>query len=275
MDCREAEEHIAAYLLGTLGPRGTYRLKQHVDTCVKCGLKLREDGDMAAQLACVVPQLEAPHSVKRQLFSRVDAESAGHRTAWPLAAWQRILRQLDRGLAAQPGLAMASMLIGIIALGGFWFSSRLNTIEDLKEALAAQVETVAENEAEMKEMVRNQRYLTYMMASSPGASVTTLSGTEMAAHSLGMVVVEATGTSAILSALDLPTLPEGKVYRVWLIKGDQEYDTGVLAVDSTGYVQKNIELSAPMAEFSAVKVTIEREEGSPGPTGDSVLRGDL
>ena len=75
--------------------------------------------------------------------------------------------------------------------------------------------------------------------------------------------------------VDLPPLPYGMVYQVWLIKDSRVHGAGWFTVDSTGYGQTVIIPVAPFREFDAVGITIEPRGGSIDPTGVSVLSGGL
>jgi hypothetical protein len=77
MDCKEAEQLFATYVFGALDSRRRTALDHHADTCAQCASRQREDGDVLADLAYVVPQLVVPRYVKQRLLSRIDQE-AGH-----------------------------------------------------------------------------------------------------------------------------------------------------------------------------------------------------
>ena len=83
------------------------------------------------------------------------------------------------------------------------------------------------------------------------------------------------GTRALLYFLNLPPLPPFQVYQLWLIKNGQMYSTAIFTVDSTGFGQAVIIPVTPFTEFDGAGVTIEPAGGSTGPTGVSVLKGDL
>ena len=274
MDCKEAQEQFELYLLGALEPREMARTDYHVDTCPECSRKLREEGNIVTELAYAAPQIEVPPQVKRQLFSRIEAAQAPLRTPRVIRDWLRDLVGLGPKLVPHSGITVGVALVAVVVLGGIWFNSRINNIDEEKEVLATQIESVAEGGAEMIEKLKEQRYLTYMSA-APDVSVNRLSATRPAAKSRGMVMAPRTGEAPVLAALDLPPLPKDKVYQVWLIKDGLIYSGGVFTVDSTGYAQTIIPLFAPMASFNAIVITVERAGGSPGPTGESVLKGDL
>ena len=281
MECKEADEQLVSYILGALDDAEMAAMDRHVDSCSECSLKLRLEGDIVTQLTYAVPQLETPPRVKRQLFSRIDAAESGEKSRWTIAGWLRLLPDLGQGVAAHSGVAVASMLVVVMVLGGVWFNSRLNTVASEKEALAAQMESAAAqtqgdsgSESELVERLTAQRYLTNM-AAIPGTSVSVLSGTQQSGNARGMIVVPETGRAALLAALELPPLPSDRVYQVWLVKDGQKHSAGLFTVDSTGYGQTIINLFAPLGYFDGILITIERAGGSADPTGESVLKSDL
>ena len=277
MNCSEAEEQTVPYILGALDAEETASMDKHLANCEECRDRLRQHDDVVATLAYAAPQLDVPPRVKSLLFARIEAGDSTTSTSGRIGEWARALGDLALGRAARPGLAVASAVLAVVIVGGVWFNSRLNEITEDKETLAAQIETVAENEAEMMERQKAQHEL-IQQAATPGTTVKTLSATETAvsAGASAFVVIEATGMKGILTAIDMPPLTEGKAYQVWLIKDGQVHNTGaVFTVDSTGYGQTDIVLSAPLGEFDAMVITIESEGGSTGPTGESVLEGDL
>ena len=88
-------------------------------------------------------------------------------------------------------------------------------------------------------------------------------------------MVSGSKAEAFLLTFDLPLLAEDESYQIWLIKNGVGYSAGTLTIDSTGYGQAVIIPIAPLSEFDAIGITVEPSEGSEGPTGTSVLKGDL
>ena len=278
MDCKKAEEHLEAYLLGALESREMDEVRHHVDTCAECSSILYQHGSVAADLALAVPQISAPPHLKRQLLSRIEAAAPRSRSRRVWGNWSGLLPRLSLRLATPIQMAVAPILILGMVLGWIWFNNRLSDIAEEKEALADKIEIMAEGEAEMKQMVKDQRYLTYMSA-SPGLTVNVLSGTERWGRARGIVMIPQGGDAPFLAALGLPPLPKDKTYQVWLIVLGRMYSAGTFTVDSTGYAQTRINLPmTPLHKIDAIEaivITVEQAGGSPGPTGESVLRGDL
>ena len=279
MDCKYGEEMLVPYLLGAIDDRERRLMDAHLDSCPACILALQGDGEAIARLAYALPQLEVPLHIKERLLDRIDRESRFFIAAsrW-LATARGLGGSFPRALAPHLNKAVASALIVGIVFVVVWFNGRLDSITQENEELTGQVHAAAQREAEVMQVVKTQRDMTYevlSMSSSPGTSVNLLTGTGPWTSARGMMMVSQAGTRALLLVVDLPPLPTDRVYQVWLIKNGQRYSAGWFTVDSTGYGQTVIIPVAPLGEFEAAGITIEPAGGSSDPTGVSVLKGDL
>ena len=279
MDCKEAGELFEPYLLGALDYGDRLLMDSHLDTCLTCSARLQGEGETVARLAFSVPQVEPPSGIKQRLLSRIESEAAPRRDR--LARLRDSLTGLrlglGRGLVPHAAKAVALTLVVGLVLGGVWFNSRLNELSVDNEELNQQIETVVEEEAQVKKMVSDQRFLTSMTA-APGVSVNMLYGTEHSVKAWGILACCAVtdgGPAALLVVLNLPPLPRDNVYQVWLIKNKQRHGVGTFRVDSTGYGQAVIMPVVPFEEFDAIGITIEHAGGGDGPSGTGVLKGDL
>lgn len=277
MDCRESEEKLEPYLLGALDSDELLKMDEHINTCSTCKAKMREEGDVVSHLAFAAPQLKAPPRIKQQLMARIDATRQAPVAGAPTARRTGMMDLFGRSLVAQSGFAAAAAVVLVIVFGGIWFDNRLNEIASEKEELEAKVESMAVTEAEMKRMVEQQRYLTYL-AASPDASVMTLSAstkvTQTARKPSAMVVLHPTNTP-VLVVLNMPVLPLDRVYQAWLVREGIRYSAGMIPVDSSGWGLTGLEFPDDRGGFDAIIITVERAGGSSGPTGERVLTGDL
>ena len=77
----------------------------------------------------------------------------------------------------------------------------------------------------------------------------------------------------VLFVYDLPPVPVGKSYQLWVTAGDQPASAGVFEVDRTGRTRHDALSGPSLAGDVTVAVTIEPEGGSPQPRGPTVLAG--
>jgi hypothetical protein len=80
------------------------------------------------------------------------------------------------------------------------------------------------------------------------------------------------GDQACLVAQQLPALPEGQVYQVWLTRGGEQESGGTFEARG-GDAWFIVRTQEPIANYTAVFVTIEPGSGSVLPTGRHVLDG--
>ena len=278
MECREADDLLEEYLLGDLNDRDSRRMTAHLETCLECGLMLREHSETLASLASAVPQLEPPPRIRQRLFARVDADLRAGIKDRPIIALGRLLAASRPALFSYAGKASVTAIVVGLVFGGIWFNNQLDQISQDSEEMSVQIEEAAERDTHMMDLVKDQHSLTYdalRLSASPDTSVNLLWSTIMPSPARGMLIVSSLGSEALLMVLNLPLLPSAKVYQVWLIKEGHRYDAGLLTVGSTGFAQAVIMPVVPFAELEAVGVTVEPAGGSERPTGTSVLQGDM
>jgi anti-sigma-K factor RskA len=102
-----------------------------------------------------------------------------------------------------------------------------------------------------------------------------LVATDYSPNSTGMLVISSDGEYGVLVVDELPVLDESQQYQLWLIYDGQRTSGGVFSVNDEGYGSLLIDSEQPLSSYPAFGITIEPAGGSPGPTGDKVLGGEL
>ncbi|MCC7353049.1 MAG: anti-sigma factor [Anaerolineae bacterium] len=96
-------------------------------------------------------------------------------------------------------------------------------------------------------------------ASSPGATATRY--------------VPAEGRAGLLVVRNMPPLPAGKAYQLWLVQSGQRDNGGLLQVGQDGSGFLLVKSPRPLHEYEAAGITMEPAGGSPGPTSPRVIGG--
>jgi anti-sigma-K factor RskA len=91
----------------------------------------------------------------------------------------------------------------------------------------------------------------------------------------GILVINQEGTLGTLVVNGLTKLDPSQQYQIWLIKDGIRTSGGVFSVFGSGYGYLYIRSPEPLGSYTSFGVTIEPKGGSPGPTGDKVLGGNL
>jgi hypothetical protein len=99
-----------------------------------------------------------------------------------------------------------------------------------------------------------------------------LSGTQVASHAVGRLYGSADETTLALVALDMPVLPTGKVYQIWMLDSNGDRTSGgTFTVDDLGRGWLLIRTPKPLSNYQGIGITMEPEGGSPAPTGEKML----
>ncbi|HZQ97765.1 MAG TPA: anti-sigma factor [Chloroflexota bacterium] len=246
------------YALGVLGPEELDAVERHADACPRCREVLDRHVEVAALLALAVPQREPPQSLARSLMAaaRGDTTTAERQEAW----WRRALPGSARiawGLASFASLLCSASLAWALNL-----ESRLQT----QPAMLAPAASVSPSD---------------YGGMGPGfalerAQMHRLVGSDAAPEARGWIYTDPQDANALLVAYKLPPLPPDKAYQLWLVTPTQQrYSGGVFSVDAEGYGWLKIKAPATFGSVARVGITVEPRAGSPGPTGQRVLGGDL
>jgi anti-sigma-K factor RskA len=77
----------------------------------------------------------------------------------------------------------------------------------------------------------------------------------------------------VFTAANLPPLPAGRVYQVWVVTAQAPVSAGLLTPDPEGTGQSFFNTAPDIPPPAAVAVSIEPEGGVPAPTGEIYLVG--
>ena len=240
MSERGHEQHhqdVGAYLLGALSEIEATAFKRHLMRCEECANDLERLAVAVDALPRAVEPVEPPPGLKAGLMEIVHREAPAPAGRQGPERERRALRRtwLAR-LSPATGALLATALLALgVALGyGFGALDRGQDRAGVR-TLAAEVDS-----------------------------------SRVPATSARLVVPREGGGDPILRVEGLEQPPEGRVYQVWLLRGEQPVPAGLLAVgaDGTG----GTAIMGDIVGAEAVLVTREREGGAPAPTEIPLMR---
>lgn len=229
---------LPGYALGCLDSAEERQVAAHLENCDHCRLELRRYTWVVDELPLALEMSAPPAELKDRILRR--ARRLGQPDVHPVSAWQRFLDALHRSASAW-GLASLA-LVFILAISNLLLWQRLGMVES---AGGETLRTVA------------------------------LVGAAFAPDATGKLVISRDGEYGVLVVDGLPGLEESQQYQLWLIRDGQRTSGGVFSVNPEGYGMLYIQSPNPLVSYQAVGITIEPAGGSPGPTGEKVLGGDL
>jgi anti-sigma-K factor RskA len=241
--CAELAEQLEAYALGILDAATTREVERHLAACPRCRADLAAVHEVVQALPLAVDLVDPPPTLGRRIQARARREALAR---WLLGRWSLV--------AALLALTFAT------TLWAFSLQGRVDALARERDALAGRL---------WAQGVAAQILL------APDTAPRELVGSEVAPSARGRLYVNPSRDTALLLVENLPPLPEGRAYQLWLIEGDRRASGGVFRVDESGRGYLLVRAAAPLAAYDAVGVTDEPAGGSPGPTGSRVLAGSL
>lgn len=240
---------IAAYALNMLDADEAQQVTAHLAACASCATELQSYLRVVEQLPLAAPDANPPAHLKASLMSQLPTKqnfTAAEKPAPTRIApekrpwWQPLLQTLP---TLSPAWSLASaVLILLLSASNLFLWQRVNQLNQTTPS----------------------HFITVELQASPSAP-----------SAAGVLVMDEQGHAGTLVVDGLPVLDNSKAYQLWLIRDGARTSGGVFSVDSLGYGSLWITSEIPLTRYDSFGVTIEPAGGSPGPTGEKVLGGEL
>jgi anti-sigma-K factor RskA len=248
MDKERFDDLKEAYVLGALPEEERLEFERYLAERPDLQVAVEDLGAFADLLALSPEQQEPSPELRRRIMDTVQAEAVqtqvhprAERRSWLDRLWEAVgLRDL--------ALAGATVLVVGLFSWGMLLQGEMRDLQGRVQVLQGQVQDQSQGP---------------QMIALGGA------GTEQGARA---EVVTLEGDRAVLVAEDMPPVPEGKTYQIWVIKGDTPQPSGLFEPKG-GSIAAVVE--KPVEGADAVAVTVEPEGGSPKPTTDPMLVGEV
>ena len=261
-----------AYALGALDADDRRAFEEHLAGCAACAAEVRSLRPVAAGLAQTVTQVSPRPELRSRILTAVGATNVLPRvTASPMP---RSGASSGPPPVARSAAAVWLPYAAVIALAATLAVYAWDQREQMRE-LEARLErsAVAARDSE-RALVEARR-----VAAETQAAVAVLTAPDVVRIDLKgeAVAPQASGRAMwsrrhgmVFSAANLPPLPEGRVYQVWVVTDDPNpISAGLLAADGSGLFITPPDIAPP----KALAVTIEPAGGVPSPTGERYLIG--
>jgi anti-sigma-K factor RskA len=261
----ELKHDAAAYALGALEPAERAAFEAHLATCAECTAEVEQLRLSAGALAHAVPQVSPPPSLRAKILGQVAASPGAPRPAAGVVVREK------RGVPAW--LQIAAMLV--LGAGVFLYAQRMQARVSNLEAQLAQAQAQVAN---ADRLIADARTVAFRAQSAMGV----FAAPDVARIDLAGQPVAVTARARALwsrqrgmvfTVANLPALPPGRVYQVWVVTAQAPVSAGLLTPDASGggsvYFETPVDILPPVA----VAVTLEPAGGVPAPTGERYLIG--
>jgi anti-sigma-K factor RskA len=251
-----------AYVLGALEPDERSAFESHLAECDICASEVRSLGRVTAGLAQSVPHVTPRAALRDRVLMAVGARGARAREStmpprWRMGDW----------------VAYAAC-VAVATIAGLYAMNLRTRVENLEARLEVAQTRLAAADRAMVDARRVAFETQSAMAVLAASDLTRvdLQGAPAAPQAVGRALWSRQ-SGMVFAANNLPPLPAGKIYQVWLVAGGPPVSAGLVAPDDTGrgvgIFRTPVDVTGPVT----VAVTIEPAGGVPAPTGAFYLTG--
>lgn len=243
-------DDLALHALGSLSGDERTALEKHLQDCAACRRELDFlRGDMA-HLALSTAGPVPPARSRKRLSDAIAAEPRRARTPmrhlWALAPW-----------------AVAAVLALVVL--GFWRSDA-----QLRNTLAGLRHRYSEEHIRLQQA----RDIVSTLTATDAMRVT-LAAAKTPPRPQGKAIYVRDRSSLVFLATNLPSLPPGKAYELWLIPTTgAPIPAGLFKPDAHGSATVLNPPLPPRTEAKAFAITVEPEQGSPAPSSQPIMLGE-
>ncbi len=234
------EELKDAYVLGALPGEERRELEEYLASHPERQAEIGELEAVASLLALSPQEQEPPPELRRRIMDAVEAEAV--HPAESRRSWRALIGRFlgPRNLALG---AAALLVVGLFS----WSMLLQGEVQDLQGRVQS-----LQNQPQESQMVKLDG-----------------TGTEQGARAK---VVTLEGDRAVLVVEEMPPVPEGKTYQIWVIEDDVPKPGGLFEPGG-GSVAAVVE--HPVGGGDVVAVTVEPEGGSAQPTSEPMLAAEV
>jgi anti-sigma-K factor RskA len=267
-----------AYALGALDHAERVEFERHLAECQACAAEVRSLQPVVDGLGQVVPLVDPPAALRERVLSAATRQAPSKRPEQTRTtpAPPKVV-PLDRG-RAEPRwgrlaqLATAASLAVAVGLGFYVWQLR-DRLTDVERRLDEATARAAASETQLAALQRAATDVrtTALVIGAPDLLRVDLAGQAGSPAKARAFFSRAHGL--VFAAVDLPALPPGKVYQLWVVGSQAPVSAGIFEPDAAGRATAIVEAGRGFPEPAAFAVTLEPAGGVPQPTGDKVLVG--
>ena len=261
LDHDALRELVPLHAIGALTGPERAAVESHLGDCAECAAELRAYAPVGMALAQAAPQIDPPAALRAAVL----ASARGDRG--PVRAPARA------PFRPAPWLAAAAMLV--IAAGMAFYAAALQRrIHALEGELADALTRIDAGERRVTVALRAAVAAEAPMAilTAPDVRRIDLAG-QSAAPTASARAFWSRSRGLVITASNLPALPAGRIYQLWVVTAQAPISAGLLTPDARGALTTTLTTPSDMPDPVALAVTLEPEGGRPAPTGDKYLVG--
>ncbi len=253
------EQSLAApYALGALDASERRAFEAHMATCAACQQELRDLQPIVDALAYAVPRRTPRPELRERVLRPITGTTAG--APAPVRA-------------PRSWLPLAAAILLAVALGSAaWWSYARVSMLDARLQDSERRAADAERQVTEARQAAQDAQTALAILTAPDLVRIDLAGQTPAPRASARALWSRSN-GMVFTATDLPPLPPGRVYQVWVVTAEAPVSAGLLAREPAGRATAVFRTPSDIGTPVAAAVTLEPEGGVPAPTGDRYLIG--
>jgi anti-sigma-K factor RskA len=261
-----------AFALGALDAEERRAFEAHLAECPLCESEVRSLMPVLDALARAVPQVTPSLALRGRVVDAVAAQAIVEAAAARRNAVTASHRTETRPRAIPTWLPLAALLVLSIGLGAYvtTLRARISDLEVRLDETAAQLAAATTSTTEARRVAFQAQSIGSVLA-APDLVRIDLAGQTAAPQASARALWSRT-RGMVFTFSNLPKLPDGRVYQLWVVTADAPISAGLLTLDDAGRGVGIFETPPDVAPI-AVAVTDEPAGGKPTPSGSMQLLG--
>jgi anti-sigma-K factor RskA len=258
----DVQANAAAYVLGSLDADDRAAFDAHLATCSECTAEVQSFRGVTDALAQAVPERTPRPELRDRVLRTFSSAAAAPATARATQAY-----------GTRSWLPLAASIVLTVAVGAYAarLQGRVNDLETRLEQAVLQASTAERAMADARRVATELQSSMGVLA-APDLVRIDLAGQPTAPRANARALWSR-ARGMVFAVSDLPPLPAGRVYQVWVVTAQAPISAGLMTPDPAGggltYFMTPPDIPAP----TAVAVTLEPAGGVPAPTGQMYLVG--
>lgn len=273
IDQENLHDRAAGYVLGALAPDERADFKAHLSECAACAGEVYSLAPVVGALAHAAPPVDPPVALRDRALARVlqppaqpQPQRVGASPPAPAAA------AAARSALAQWLFAAASLAVAVgCGTYAVHLRGRVGTLEQRLRDITLRADASERQLAAVRQIAAEAQGLVVVLASSDLVRVE-LAG-QTPAPQASARVFWSRSSGLIFTASNLPPLPSGRTYQLWIVTPNALLSAGLLKPGEKGDVHAVFAPPGDVMTVAALAVTIEPEGGVSAPTGEKYLVG--
>jgi anti-sigma-K factor RskA len=247
----------AEYVLGALSDADAKLFREHLRDCGECQRAVAEMTTLGESLARSLEPIAPPRDLRARVIARATGTSSIDTRSRSQTPWTWLA-------------AAAALIAAIMTATTVYYRNEAIRARGEQIAAAQQVRTLEQQIASLQANAATAAQTTTVLTAADLSRVD-LAGQTAAPGAVGRVFWSPTN-GLVFAATNLPPLPPGRVYQLWIVAG-QPISAGIAEPSAGGFSVVNP--AGVTATPKAFAVTIEPEGGRPAPTGPMFLLGSM